>query len=234
MIKANYVALMDEVRERLTVLTRNLPTMVEAAAVSTRAKIPFNALCCREALIWRAEELGRGAFESFARDDVVAGILLTRGLTETVAAMWYLKDLIERQITEGVETDLAEQVMRLLMGHRNVSDMPQAVNILKCIDRAEKMFPGFRESYDAMSEFAHPNWAGSAAAYSKIAPEAFTVHFGRGLHESRRHNHFGANCLVGALATLEVAYNGIAGVLPKFIEVCEAALLSKPEGTTLS
>jgi hypothetical protein len=38
MIKADYATLMEEARERLAVLAKNLPTIVEVAAVSARAK----------------------------------------------------------------------------------------------------------------------------------------------------------------------------------------------------
>ena len=31
----------------------------------------------------------------------------------------------------------------------------------------EKDFKGFREQYDMLSEYAHPNWSGTAFMYSK-------------------------------------------------------------------
>jgi hypothetical protein len=217
-------SLLEEARERLALVRKNLPTTVEVAAVSTTAKMPFKALTCREGLIWRTEELGRTAYECFERGDIVAGILLTRGVTETVSALWYLKELIARQLANGLEPDLDEKLMQLLMGHRTETDMPAAINVQTFVDRASKSFPHLRESYDSMSEYAHPNWAGSGFAFSKIERTEFVVHYGRNLKASQEHICFGANCLVAALTTLEVAYNGISDLMPNFIEVCEADL----------
>ena len=59
------------------------------------AKIPFKALCYREGLIWRMEELSRSACDCYERGDAVAGITLTRSATETAAAAWFLYDLVK-------------------------------------------------------------------------------------------------------------------------------------------
>jgi hypothetical protein len=223
MTENDLAPLMEEARERLALLGKNLPTVVHAAAVSTISKMPFKALSCREGLIWRAEELGRTACHCFERGDVVAGILLTRGLTETVSALWYLKVLIERQLANGLEPDLDDRLMQLLLGNRTAPDMPAAINVQTFVHHTTKSFPNLKQSYDSMSEYSHPNWAGSGFAFSKLNREEFAVHYGRDLREAREHLSFGASCLVAALMTLEEAYNGIADAMPKFIEICEVS-----------
>jgi len=171
----DYTSLLEEARQRLELLGNHLPKIVEAAAISTIAKVPFNALCCRGGLIWRAEELARTAHQCFDRGDVVAGILLTRGLTETVSALWYLKTLIERQLANGLEPDLSERLMQLLLGQRIVTDLPTALNVQTFVQHMSKTFPQLKEGYDSMSEYSHPNWAGSGFAFSKVNKDEFTV-----------------------------------------------------------
>jgi len=216
--------LLAEARSRLEALGQSLPTQVDPASISFSAKIPFKALCYREGLIWRAEELGRTACETYALGDIVAGILLTRALTETAAALWYLKELIEDQLADGPKPDLNEKVEALLLGHKIASDMPQAINVLTFLDRIDKTIPGVRQSYDRMSEYAHPNWAGTAFAYSKNDRELILTNFGRGVRGSDLHSLLGLDCLLGSLRIFEYAYNHIADIMPKFIEVCEADL----------
>jgi len=126
--------------------------------VSKTAKIPFNALCCREGLIWRAEELARSACDSFEKQDMVAGILLTRALFETAAALWHLKVTVKRQLEKAIEPDLEAQVLKIILGHRSEATLPNAISVLTFIDRLTESFPLTRKKYDVMSEYAHPNW----------------------------------------------------------------------------
>jgi hypothetical protein len=85
-------------------------------------------------------------------------MILARSLTETACALWYLRNLVERQVNSGVQPDLDDVVMRLLMGHKGQPDFPEAMNVLTFIDKADKRFSGLRDAYDHMSECAHPNF----------------------------------------------------------------------------
>jgi hypothetical protein len=216
--------LLKEAQARVQLLGENLPVIVDPASISLSAKIPYKALCFREGLIWRAEELGRTACEHYAGGDYVAAIVLTRALAETAAAAWYLKDLIERQLSSGVEMDLDDQMMRLLMGHKNLADMPQAINVLTFLDRVDKLVPGIRKSYDTLSEYSHPNWHGTALAYSENDRERILTNFGRGYRDPSRHASLGLNCLIGSLMIFETAYNAISTLFPNFVKACEADL----------
>lgn len=140
--------LLLEARETVQTFSDSLPKSVDAKAIATRSKIPLKVLCYREGLIWRAEELARAACDCFERSDDVAGIILTRGVTETAAAAWYLRDLMQRQVEKGVQPDLDEKVMRLLLGHRNESDMPVAINVLNFLDAVDRTVPGVRKLYE--------------------------------------------------------------------------------------
>jgi hypothetical protein len=211
-------------RTRLSGIQRRLPTEVAAAGVSARAKIPFNALCCREALIWRAEELGRTACDSLEKQDVVAGVLATRALLETAAALWYLKEVIERQLRDGIEPHLEQKVLRLILGHKMHKGLPDPINVLTMISKLATTFPAVVSKYDAMSEYAHPNWTGSSFAFSKIDQEEKVVSFGRGLRGADHHTRLGLVCLMDSLEVAETAYNRIADLMQDFVIACEADL----------
>lgn len=76
-----------------------------------------------------------------------------------------------------------------------------------------------------MSEYAHPNWRGTADSYSEIDPKIYTTFFGKGLGEKpERHAGLGLRCLLGSLTLFELSYNRISALMPEFMAACEDAL----------
>src|SRR5205085_6940935 len=97
--------------------------------------------------------------------------------------------------------------------------------VLTFLDRINKTIPGVRETYDRMSEYAHPNWAGTAFAYSRNDTDLILTDFGRGLRNPKLHWRLGMTCLLGSLGIFEHAYNEITEMMPNLIQLCEADLL---------
>jgi hypothetical protein len=85
-----------EIRQGLDAIRSELPARVDASDLNTKSKIPFKALCCRAALLWRVEELGRSACHSIDQEDFVAAIVLTRSLIETAVALRHLNEIVTR------------------------------------------------------------------------------------------------------------------------------------------
>lgn len=224
-------ALMKEIRERIELLESNLPARVDAAAVSLSAKLPFKALCYRGALVWRFAELCRSAFESYTDDKLASAILLTRAAVESAAAMWYLNVKIDQTIKAQSLGDIDNQLMRLLCGSRTDPAMPEAINVLNFIDKAEKDVAGFRLQYDMLSECAHPNWAGTTLLYSKPDMERRQTDLGSGLRLSENVKLSGVINLSVALMLFENVYNRTADSVPAFIELCERSLRQQAKGT---
>jgi hypothetical protein len=219
-----------EARQWLKVIQSALPTSVEAGGLHTRSKMPFKVLCCRAGLIWRIEELGRCALDAHEKGDVIAAMLLARSLTETACALWYLKELIERQLAEGAQPDLDDVLMRLLMGHKGDPGFPEAVNVLTFINKADKRFSGILEAYNHMSESAHPNFWGSSGAFSAVDEEKLVTQFGRGIRKTSRFQILMTKALIGSLSMTHAAYNSVADMMPAFIERCEETLDKQSEG----
>lgn len=218
--------ILAEATARVQALSKSLPAQVDAASLSLTSKLPLKALAYREACLWRCEELARSAVNSFREGSTVSGIILTRAFTETAAGVWYLLELINRQLDNAVESDLDERLMRLLMGHKGEEGMPESVNVMTFIDRMNRRIPGLRRAYDRMSEYAHPNWPGTGSAYSEIDRESMITHFGR-RQNFEAHRVLGLSCLNGGLGLLEFAYNQLSDRFPAFITACEKSLEEK-------
>jgi hypothetical protein len=211
-----------EIRQLLADVQSLLPTKVEGRALSAKAKIPFKAECCRAALIWRVEELGRCACDSSEKGDIVAAMVLSRSAIETACALWHLKELVERQIENGVQLDLDDSIMRLLVGSKIPGGEVKAVNVLSFIDRVEKSLP-IRRLYDGLSEFAHPNFDGAGGAFSKIDRATDVVHFGRGITRVD-HRRLIFPAIFVALSLAQYSYKAISDRMPEFVKECEKVL----------
>jgi hypothetical protein len=201
-------------------LSASLPNKIEIAALGVRSKAPFQLLTVREALIWRTEELGRGACDAIEKEDFTVAALLTRSIAESAAMTWYLLEILENR--KGYTPDqLNDILMRMFAGSKNGwADGPEAINVLTFVKRLDKKMPGFEAGYNFLSEFAHPNWLGVSGMYSKIDRENFTVYYGRGLHAERAGKRL-AHALVAGLLTFEDGYNKIADAMPAFLAELE-------------
>jgi hypothetical protein len=219
-------ALLDEAKQRVALLTANLPTIVDPASISYSAKTPFKALCFREALIWRMEEFALVSCELYAASRVASAMKMTRGCQENTAAAWYLNELVQGAIDRGDVNGLDERLMRLLLGSKNGVSAVSAVNVLTLVDRVDKKVPGFRKSYDDLSEFVHPNWSGTAMLFSKNDHEKILTEIGKNLRDHTSTIRFGLRCLIGSLIAFEHVYNDISDLMPSLIKLCESSLKS--------
>jgi hypothetical protein len=174
---------LDVARRRVENIRAHLPSSISVAAVGVRSKTPFLLLAAREALIWQTEELARGACDMLERDDIASRMLLTRAVAESTAFVWRLKDLLKDR-DKYTTADLQDKVERMLLGWKKDPEFPQAINIQTMIDHMDRQLPGFRERYDQLSEFAHPNWSGVFGLFAVTHHATYTTQFGRGLRRT--------------------------------------------------
>lgn len=213
---------MEEARARQKLISENMPEGVDPRALTWASKTPYVAMCFREAQFCRAEEFARAACDMFERNDVVVGIANTRAMIESVVAIWFLNEKLKRQITHGLEPDIHEQMVQLLMGFKNDATFPAAINILTVIDKFNKEVPGFREQYDRLSEFAHPNYSGALGAFGARDGDVAITWFRKGdVANKNAARRIGLGNLVPGLAILEIVYNETAELMPEFCKLFE-------------
>jgi hypothetical protein len=213
-----------EARRRVELIGRHLPSSINAARFGVRSKVPYLLLCARGALIWRTEELARGACDMLDRDDLAAGILLTRGVTESAAFVWRLSQLLEDR-QKYSEADLLRKFEQMLLGSKNTSgdlELPKAINIITMMTHLDKRFPGIKEGYDQLSEFVHPNWSGVFGLFSATDWRTHTTKFTRDVGEMAA-KEIASILLAGSLDLFERGYNSISAGLPKFVRELRTA-----------
>lgn len=196
-----------EIGQRLASIASALPDKIEVAALGVWDKSPYIALAVREALVWRIEELGRGAFEMVQRGDLASAILLTRGVIECTALMSRLSQVVLERATLGPDK-LRETLFPMLHGWKK--DPPEgfvALNVLTLLKHLDKRVGPVTGAYEGLSEFAHPNWAGVSLLFSRIDQENFVTYFGKFEDRTRAPRMQALNALAASLAIFEHDYN---------------------------
>jgi hypothetical protein len=162
--------MLAEIRRRLTTLESSLSKQIDPIGIS-RTKLPFKVLNYREALIWRVAELARAALQSYEAQQYAAAIVLTRAAVETNAALWYLDQKVSAALKQKKLGDLDDCVVRLLAGTYAWEEFPEPIRVGKFVECVERGVPGFKEHYNSLSEYAHPNARGTTGLYSTIDRE---------------------------------------------------------------
>src|SRR5713101_969704 len=205
-------------------LVSSLPTTVDPAM--SIAKIPFKVVSIREVLLHRAAELAEVSCALFTQKRIVSAFMVTRGLLETAALLCDLHGRVIRTADSSALDDLDGFLMQALLGTREPDTKVRALNVLTIIKRVAKKMPFFLQSYDILSEFAHPNWSGGLASYSKRDKGSpFVTNLGAEVASVSP--RVGLRVLVGTLEVFIFYYNDLGSRIPEFIRLCEDALAKK-------
>jgi hypothetical protein len=213
---------LDDAWRRVENIRVHLPSSISFADLGVQSKAPYLFLCIRAALAWRTEELARCACNALAKNNIASGILLTRAVIESAAFIWRLKEFLEERC-KYTSDDLCNNLEKMFLGWKDDPDFPKVYSILTALDHMNKQFPGVRERYNELSEFAHPNWSGVSGLFSVIDRETGTAKFGRGLRRTpAAAKKTAAAALRGYLELFEQVYKWISDTLPKFIAELES------------
>jgi hypothetical protein len=141
-----------------------------------------------QSLLHRICALARGTADAWNGTNVAASLILGRALMETVALTELVRDELLRlrepmNVAAANEIDaLCNQQLFSTKDEKRIADGygHMARNVLTCIDKFERKIPTIRETYDFLSEWAHPNASGHFFTFGEINKETGCVTF----HES--------------------------------------------------
>ena len=198
-------------KELATNIRNSLPKELYAGSFTLKSKLPFKATSFREVLIHRLSDLADVALELYEADRLVPAFVATRGVVETAAMMyWLYKKTTE--ILDSKNEDVFDQfLMKGMLGSKDGTTHHESYNILTAVDHLNKEFKGFRDMYNTLCEFTHPNWSGVMGSYSKLDTEAHTLHLGK--DHRKPPLAFGLGPLIGSLAVFQDYYNALADKL---------------------
>lgn len=207
-------------------LKTSLPPRIDPATISTRAKIPFKALCIREVLLYRVSELADAALACYQRDQLVAAATLTRALLESVALLYWFFNELKATVVDEDTSKIDKFLEKALVGARNEATPLLAHNVMNAIDVVTKDIDHYRKVYEELCEIAHPNWAGGLGAYAKLNREKVWYEFGT--------SQLPKLLIIGPLVTSHdffiEFYDGMIPHLKEFAALCERELERHPLG----
>lgn len=105
---------------------------------------------------------------------------------------------------------------------------PRPVKVGAFLKQADKDIEGFSHQYGILSEYAHPNWAGTVLLYAKHDQENRLTEFGQNIRQADNTKRVGVLNLSVALAIFETSYNRISDLVPAFTALCEKRLKERP------
>ena len=162
----------------------SLPKRVDASSLTLQSKLPFKALSVRETLIHRVSALASPAVALFEANNLLAGIVLTRAVFETVAVLFSLRREVDAFLKHETIETLDDFLMACLVGSRWPDAKTQARNVLTMIDHLDKQFQGYRATNDSLCEYAHPNWSGALGSFGTIDRQEHVLHLAQESRES--------------------------------------------------
>jgi hypothetical protein len=226
--KEKEIKRLTECKSFLKKINERLVNKVAAYDLGYKAKLPFEAISFHELLLHRTADLSETAINLFELKKLVPAIIMTRAVYETTAILNSLGVKIEEVIrTKNIE-NVGDFFMKSLFGGRIKEAPIESINILSAIDRITKRFKHIRESYDYLSEYAHPNWSGLMGSYGNLIVETATLHLGKEV--SKISFMVALPLLAQSLAIFLHDYDEIKKQLPKFNNICEKSIVRKKKG----
>ncbi len=168
----------------ITELNENIPSSVLGNQFENIDLLRATVL--RESIFLRIKELAESIFDNCLKDRFVSSVILLRALMETEAFFVRFLSKLEQAIKNKKFNEIQEFLTNALRGTRSKVakvakekfDRPTSTNILTAIDNMNAKIPFYRDQYDFLSEFSHPNSAGLNKKYCRLDRETGTALFG--------------------------------------------------------
>lgn len=187
----------------------------------------------REACLYRIAEIAESVYEDFVKDRLIAAFILSRAFMETETLFWTLIDKLESAIKSRKIDDIRKFLTDCLIGvkseelkqFKNPKDpnlITTPTNILTLIEKMGKKIRYYPLHYASLSEFSHPNTAGTVDAYVLLDHDARMARFGN--NRTKLTPELALPQLVGSLQGFLSGYDYSAKLLEQFVPLCEELL----------
>lgn len=158
--------LIHEVEEQCELLGTGFIDSLGPAGSEPGARLQRLFDVWRQVTLRRIVDLASAANLMFREGRLVPGCTLTRSVVETVSLHFMVWKKLEADIDHGELSRIHELLMQVVFGRRDKPDWPQkSIQVLTAVDHLDKQFPGFREEYERLCEYAHPGLSGGYGTY---------------------------------------------------------------------
>jgi hypothetical protein len=121
--------------------------------------------------IHRVYDLANECTRAWSNEIPVVSFILLRAIYENTAYMYDLSRKILLYYEKNDYREMYKVIVNRLTGSKLGTNVHQITNVLTAIKTVTKEVPDFREFYDFISEFCHPNYCGMQGIYGKLDRE---------------------------------------------------------------
>lgn len=158
----------DTINNLITQLNNRRSKTVNPATIPITPKVVFNLKSYVQLSLHRVVDLAMEACNSWNNGTPVVAIILDRAMLENVAYLFDISNQIKRYITENQFSEIHNLISNRLVGSRLKEARSKICNVMTVIDKIDKTFRGFKENYNFLSDFCHPNYSGMLGLYGKM------------------------------------------------------------------
>ena len=101
----------------------------------------------------------------------VVAFILTRAIYENTAYMYDLAQKLKMYYDQDNYKEIHNVIVNRLVGNRLGTTAREIINVLTAIGTVAKEIPEFKQYYDFISDFSHPNYSGMYGIYSETDKE---------------------------------------------------------------
>lgn len=220
--------LLEDLKTLVDTLNNSLP--VEISFNFSCAIDPWRAVVFREACLYRVAELAESAYEAFTQDRLTVAFILARAFMETEALFWMFYEKLETALKTHTIEDVRLFLTNAMIGvkddqlkqFKNPNDpafITPPTNILTFIQKMNKSIKNYGLHYASLSEFSHPNAAGTVDSYVYLDHDNQVARFGK--NRRKLNSALALPQLVGSLDCFLEIYNRSSELLEQFTLMCE-------------
>ena len=181
-------------------------SLLKRSDVAQKWKAMFRSITLRETLLYRAHDLLTQSLKLHQQTHTLGARILLRSAFETAAVLVYLNQMTEKVLNGELDFhEFNAKSVRLLAGSKDGSTEIENVNIMTCLQHANKRYDNILELFEVLSETAHPSFEGMMRGYVTIDHEEMVASFSNCWHERYGENHL--PMMEACMVTLDYEYN---------------------------
>lgn len=192
---------------------------------SRKATIPFKVHSFIETMNLRMSDFCDATNLLIRSDHIIPSLNLIRTLFENVAITHRVcSAMVNSFKVNRLTENFNDLIEKLFLGTRYDEEI-QAINILTCIDKLDKEYNGYREYYDALCEFVHPNWDGVGGSYSNLNEQGRVTDIQKIITIEHPLYKWFECCFLLCMTVHLDCYKYVKSNLPLFATLCEKELV---------
>ncbi len=191
-------------------------------------KVVWNLQCYVQLALHRVIDLSTEICNAWNSKKPVIAIILVRAMMENCAYLYDIALKVRMYIKNNDFQSIHDLIVNRMMGSRTIKGLQESVNVMTVIDKVDKTFEGFKDHYEFLCDFCHPNYSGMHGLYGKINRENIYFNLNRDFGMTEEVFIFILIGLLPGLQIFEESMNQIEEVYPEITKLSnEEAAKSK-------